>query len=377
MADLPSSTVQSQHKSSSSPLKASLANRLTYSQRENDLQKEREELATEMSGYFLGPMPIETFLEKFAPAPAATTPELASPEKVFSSMKEVTGETRERSETASNAEVPNKEAGVTQATTATQAPGKADSSRGKEKEAPMYQSFISCVEASQLCLGLRFVDTSSKGKEDLVDKWNLRPDVSVYSTDAPGPPDRTSWQHMEMCIEMKDQVHEDPFSDPPRRTTFNAATSDTSAVEPGGDTTGTAITADVPPADAQIAANDSSAGTSIKDQIHEGPFTDPARCIASATAPTSAEPDGKTTGTAIEADVSRADDQILVNDSSTGTSETGQTTKPSSSARFSAEALRRSEAHDRGSRYASPYAFERDTDSGTRTRAQISDYARL
>ncbi|KZT19651.1 hypothetical protein NEOLEDRAFT_1141783 [Neolentinus lepideus HHB14362 ss-1] len=333
-----------------------------------------------MSGYFLGPMPIETFLEKFAPAPAATTPELVSPEQVFSSMKEVTRETRERSGTDSNAGVPTKEAGVTQNTTATQAPGTADSSRSKGKEAPMYNSFISCIEASDLCSALRFVDTSSKGKEDKADEWNLRPDVSVYSTDAPGPPDRTSWQHMEMCIEMKDQVHEDPFSDPPRRTPSNIATTATAATaasEPDVDTTGTAIKTDVPPADARIAANDSCAGTSIKDQVHEDPFPDPERCIVSATAPSAPEPDAKTTGAAIETDASRADGQILANDSSAGTSETGQNATPSSSARFSAEALRRSEAHKRNSRSASPYAFERDTDSGTRTRAQISDYARL
>ncbi|KZT19671.1 hypothetical protein NEOLEDRAFT_1141819 [Neolentinus lepideus HHB14362 ss-1] len=330
-----------------------------------------------MSGYFLGPMPIETFLEKFAPAPAATTPELVPPEQVFSSMKGVTGETRERSETDSNAGVPTKEAGVTQNTTAPQAAGTADSSCSKGKEAPMYKSFISCIKASKLCSALRFVDTSSKGKEDRADEWNLRPDVSVYSTDAPGPPDRTSWQHMEMCIEMKDQGHEDPFADPPRRTPSNIATTATSSAEPDVDTTGTAIKEDVPAADPQTLANDSCAGTSMKDDVHEDPFADPERCIASTAAPSAPEPDAKTTGAAIETDASRADGQILANDSSAGTSETGQNATPSSSARFSAEALRRSEAHKRNSRSASPYTFERDTDSGTRTRVQISDYARL
>ncbi|KZT19813.1 hypothetical protein NEOLEDRAFT_1141577 [Neolentinus lepideus HHB14362 ss-1] len=180
-----------------------------------------------MSGYFVGPMPIEDFLAQFAPPPVDSDRE-KSFEEVFKEMENVTKEpsvsklmgeddhsVKQKDKQQDGSSSSGSHGGVSDVT-------KAETRRNvRVKEADMYPVFRQCVQKAQLCSTLEFVDTSNKPDPTTPEK--MKPDISVYSNTI-SDLDKTSWEHMELCVELKASMESDPFGDSSHTGDVTAAT---------------------------------------------------------------------------------------------------------------------------------------------------------
>ncbi|KZT18033.1 hypothetical protein NEOLEDRAFT_1143908, partial [Neolentinus lepideus HHB14362 ss-1] len=89
------------------------------------------------------------------------------------------------------------------------------------KESEMYPVFRKCVHEAQLCSTLLFVGTSNE--PDPTAHEMLKPDISVYSN-ITSDHDRTSWEHVDLCVELKPSMEDDPFVDSSHTGDVAAAT---------------------------------------------------------------------------------------------------------------------------------------------------------
>ncbi|TFK45369.1 hypothetical protein OE88DRAFT_1218456 [Heliocybe sulcata] len=165
-----------------------------------------------MSGYFVGPMPVEDFLAEFTPSSAL--PEHGSAFKdAFKPMADVTGSSNASKTPAQGKAQGGAKAGGTSSesrhddsTAATISGGK----RKQRKEYAMYPQFIKSINDASLCPGLKFVDTSNKPDKSVPE--DVKPDISVYPQNSKLT--TTSWKHVELAIELKATSAQDPFVDP-------------------------------------------------------------------------------------------------------------------------------------------------------------------
>ncbi|KAF8833093.1 hypothetical protein BDN67DRAFT_1017963, partial [Paxillus ammoniavirescens] len=125
-------------------------------------------LAEEMDGRFVGPMPVEMFLEKYLTSTIKIEDQPVVPRDAFSRVAAVRDETQ------------------------------------------MYGRFIQAI--SPWLIGLKAVDTSAKpaGSGDFA----LKPDVSLFDKDYVLIEDRGDFSAMEMFVEFKKRGDDAPFTDP-------------------------------------------------------------------------------------------------------------------------------------------------------------------
>ncbi|EPQ55650.1 hypothetical protein GLOTRDRAFT_75784 [Gloeophyllum trabeum ATCC 11539] len=153
--------------SSHSPRKAGRNSTKPFGATIDEVAKARKDIAVEMSGYFVGPMPVNEFLAEFLPLPAGVHEDESELAKVFGAMKKATGEKRQK----------------------------------KTQTSSRVDRFP----------GLRFCDTSHK--HDPQDENEFQPDISVYTDRDPVDLDRTCWERVQLVIELKAETKDDPFVD--------------------------------------------------------------------------------------------------------------------------------------------------------------------
>ncbi|KZT17991.1 hypothetical protein NEOLEDRAFT_1143936 [Neolentinus lepideus HHB14362 ss-1] len=178
-----------------------------------------------MSGYFVGPMPIEDFLAQFAPPPVDSGRGTAFVD-VFKDMENVTkepsvskamgeGDHEVKDKPQDGSSSSGSHGGVSDVT-------KAETKKNfRVREADMYPVFRKCVQKAELCSTLVFVDTSNKPDPTTPEK--MKPDISAYSNTI-SDLDKTSWEHMELCVELKASMESDPFVDSSHTGDVAAAT---------------------------------------------------------------------------------------------------------------------------------------------------------
>ncbi|KAF9231136.1 hypothetical protein BU15DRAFT_11483, partial [Melanogaster broomeanus] len=128
-------------------------------------------LAVDMKGQFIGPMPVEVFLEKYLTSTVKVEDHPEVPRDAFSKVATAVDEKR------------------------------------------MYDPFIQAI--APWMLGLKAVNTSAS--VDTGD-FPLKPDVSIFKKEYVPDRNHADFSAMEMCVEFKKSSKDAPFTDPPDKS---------------------------------------------------------------------------------------------------------------------------------------------------------------
>ncbi|KAG6875360.1 hypothetical protein C0992_004098 [Termitomyces sp. T32_za158] len=153
-------------KDSSSPLKFHAVSR--FEGKPSELDERREKVSREMAGFFLGPMPVQEFLDRFLPRKPGLGTQSRDP-KHFSTVP------INRTETA------------------------------------MYDPFIKCLQG--LIPGFKVINTGSHSDQNSDPQRKIKPDPTMYKKSVDTSSGKTQFDKAELNIEFKREKSWEPFVD--------------------------------------------------------------------------------------------------------------------------------------------------------------------
>ncbi|KAL4075124.1 hypothetical protein V8B97DRAFT_1944553 [Scleroderma yunnanense] len=147
--------------------------RMCSSQPELKAKQEQETLQMETSGRYIGPMPVDAFLNKFLP-----TEKVIDTQCRADLFKKVTSKNKKK----------------------------------KRKEKPMYEPFIEAIE--EYLEDFEVIDSSTASSAISVGETELKPDITIYANGSfRRDKSKIDFTELEMSIEVKRRKSHDPFSD--------------------------------------------------------------------------------------------------------------------------------------------------------------------